>query len=258
MKLHPTAVIHEESRLGSNVEVGPHAVIEDHVVIGDNCRIMAGAHIKSFTTMGSDNAVHTGAVIGDVPQDLSFGGERSYVRIGNHNVFREHATVHRGTTPESITTIGDHNFFMVNAHVAHNCSVGNKVVMVNNSSLAGHVEVEDSAMLSSCCLVHQFCRVGQYSLMRGASRTSKDVPPFCILDDVHTVRALNLVGLQRAGFSEERIRSLKKSFSILFRSGKKMSAALEEVETTVPLTEDVRYLLEFIRSSERGVAFGKK
>ena len=258
MKLHPTAVIHEESKLGSNVEVGPHAVIEEHVVIGDNCRIMAAAHIKSFTTMGADNTVHTGAVIGDVPQDLSFGGERSYVRIGNHNTFREHATVHRGTKPESVTSIGDRNFFMVNAHVAHNCTVGNQVVMVNNSSLAGHVEVENAAMLGSCCLVHQFCRVGRYSLMRGAAGTSKDVPPFCIVDGLHTVRALNLVGLQRAGFSAERIRSLKKSFSILFRSGKKRSVALEEVEATVPLTEDVRYLVEFIRSSERGVAFGKK
>ncbi|MBI4772722.1 MAG: acyl-ACP--UDP-N-acetylglucosamine O-acyltransferase [Deltaproteobacteria bacterium] len=258
MKVHPTAVIHEESSLGSDVEVGPYAVIEDHVVIGDHCRIMAGAHIKSYTTMGSYNTIHTGAVIGDLPQDLSFEGERSYVRIGDHNIFREHATVHRGTKPESVTTIGDHNFFMVNAHVAHNCSVGNHVIMVNNSSLAGHVEVQDSAMLSSLCLVHQFCRVGRHSLMRGAARTSKDVPPFCIVDGVHTVRALNLVGLQRAGFSEERIRSLKKSFSIVFRSGKRLSTALEEVEATVPQTPDVQHLLEFMRSSERGVAFGKK
>jgi len=258
MKLHPTAVIHEESTLGSDVEVGPFAVIEEHVVIGDHCRIMAGAHIKAFTTMGSHNTVHTGAVIGDLPQDLSFEGQRSYVSIGSHNIFREHATVHRGTKAESATTIGDHNFFMVNAHVAHNCSVGNHVIMVNNSSLAGHVLVEDNAMLSSLCLVHQFCRVGRYSLMRGSARTSKDIPPFCIVDGVHTVRALNVIGLQRAGFSEERMRSLKKSFSILFRSGKRQVTALEEVETTVPQTPDVRHLVEFIRSSERGVAFGKK
>jgi UDP-N-acetylglucosamine acyltransferase len=258
MKIHPTAVIHPGAKPASDVEVGPYAVIEDHVVIGEGCRIMAGAHIKAFTTMGKSNIVHTGAVLGDLPQDLAFGDEESYLHIGDNNRFREHFTAHRGTKPGSATVIGNDCFFMVDSHVAHNCTIGDHVVMVNNALLAGYVEVGDHVTISGGCMVHQFVRIGRFAFMRGGSSTSRDVPPFCMLDGVHTVRGINLVGLQRAGFSKERIRAVKNAYAILFGTARNLSKAMERVEAEVPRTEDVVYLLEFIRSSNRGVAFGKK
>lgn len=258
MLIDPAAVVSPDAELAADVEIGPFAVIERQVAIGKGCRIMAGAHIKAFTRLGTGNTVHTGAVLGDLPQDTAFSGAESYLVVGDHNRFREYATVHRGTKPGSTTVIGSHNFFMVNAHVAHNCRVGNHVIMVNNSALAGYVEVEDHATLSAGCMVHQFCRVGKYAFMRGLSGASRDVPPFCILDEIHVVRALNLVGLRRAGFSQERIRALRLSFEILFRSGTNLSHAAERVESEVPATDDVRYLLEFIRTAKRGVAVGKR
>ncbi len=258
MKIHPTAVVHPDADLASDIEVGPYAVIEDHVSIGQGCRIMAGAHIKSFTTMGEGNMVHTGAVIGDLPQDLAFENRESYLQIGDNNRFREHFTAHRGTKPGSTTVIGNDCFFMVGSHVAHNCSIGDHVVLVNNALLAGYVEVEDHVTMSGGCLVHQFCRIGRFAFMRGGSSTSRDVPPFCMVDGIHTVRGINLVGLQRAGFSKDRIRALKNAFAMLFSSACNLSKAVERVQAEVPQTEDVVYLLEFIRASKRGVAAGKK
>jgi UDP-N-acetylglucosamine acyltransferase len=180
------------------------------------------------------------------------------VTIGDGNTFRENVTIHRGTKPNSHTVIGDHNLFMVNSHLAHNNTIGSHVTMVNNSVLAGYVQVQDYATIGAYCSVHQFCRVGKYAFMRGYARASRDVPPYCIVEELHTVRALNLVGLKRGGFSEGRLRALKQAFRLLFRSERNLKLAMERVEQEVELTEEVRYLLDFIKQSKRGVAVGKR
>ncbi len=253
-EIHPSAIIHPGAELDEDVFIGPYSIIEENVRIGKGTRIVALAHIKGFTSLGCGNTIHTGVVIGEDPQDHAFAGEPSYVRIGDDNVFRENVTVHRGTTPGSETIIGDHNLFMVNSHVAHNNVVGDHVIMVNNSCLAGYVTVGNHATIGAYCSVHQFCRVGEHAFMRGYSRSSRDVPPYCIVEELHTVRSLNLVGLRRGGFGSERIRALKHAFSLLFRSKGNLKAAAEHVEKEVELTADVRHLLEFIRSSKKGVA----
>jgi UDP-N-acetylglucosamine acyltransferase len=256
--VHPTAVVDPKAKLDDGVKIGPYTVVEEHVTIGRGTHVLALAHIKGHTTLGCNNVIHTGAVLGEVPQDRAFGGKPSYVSIGDDNIFRENVTVHRGSKPESQTIIGNSNFFMVNAHVAHNNVIGSHVIMVNNSVLAGYVEVQDYATIGAFCAVHQFCRVGKYAFMRGYARASRDVPPYCIVEELHRVRALNAVGLKRAGFSTERLHALKQAFQLLFRSERNLKLAMERVEHNVEMTEDVRYLLDFIKLSKRGVAVSKR
>jgi UDP-N-acetylglucosamine acyltransferase len=258
IEVHPTALVHPKAKLDDGVKIGPFSVVEEHVAMGKDTHVLALAHIKGHTTLGCNNIIHTGAVIGEAPQDRAFEGKTSYVTIGDNNVFRENVTVHRGSKLESKTVIGNNNLFMVNAHVAHNNVIGDHVIMVNNSVLAGYVEVQDHATIGAYCAVHQFCRVGKYAFMRGYARASRDVPPFCIVEELHTVRALNVVGLKRAGFSSDRLHALKEAFKLLFRSERNLKLAMERVEREVELTEDVRFLLDFIKLSKRGVAVGQR
>lgn len=252
--IHPTAIVDPSVRLDGDVEIGPHAFIDADVTLGAGCRIMHGAHIGRWTTMGADNRVYPGAVIGLDPQDVGYNGERADTVIGSRNIFREGVTVHRGNREDTRTLIGNDNFFMVNSHVAHNCTVGDNVILVNGALLAGHVEIADRVIISGNCQIHQFVRIGSYAMMRGGSRLTKDLPPFCVNDDINRVRAINTVGLKRGGFDRERLRSIKNAFKILFRSGLSTSAALEKIEADLPVTDDTRYLLDFIRQSERGIA----
>jgi UDP-N-acetylglucosamine acyltransferase len=258
MKIDATARIGPDVELAPGVKIGPGVIIAGPTRIGAGTRIQAHAYIGPYTTMGEDNLISFGAIIGHEPQDYAFKGEASYTVIGNHNIIREYATIHRGTVPGSATRVGDHNFIMALAHMAHNSSLGNQVIVINGALIGGYVEVQDRAVISGNCVVHQFCRVGQLAMMRGGSRASRDLPPFCISDWEHTVRALNLVGLKRAGFDRERIRALKEAFKILFFQRGNLKQAIQRVEAEVSLTADVRYLLEFIRQSKRGVAMGAK
>ncbi|MGQ9921335.1 MAG: acyl-ACP--UDP-N-acetylglucosamine O-acyltransferase [Desulfobacca sp.] len=258
MKIDPTARIGAEVELAAGVEIGPGVIIEGPTQIGAGTRIQAHAYIGPYTTIGAQNLISFGAVIGHEPQDYAFRGEPSYTIIGNHNIIREYVTIHRGTAPGSATRVGDHNFLMALSHLAHNSSVGNHVIVINGALIGGYVEVQDRALISGNCVIHQFCRVGRLAMMRGGSRASRDIPPFCISDREHTVRALNLVGLQRAGFDRDRIAALKKAFRLLFRRRVNVRAALVQVEAEVPMTADVRYLVDFIRQSKRGVALGPK
>ncbi len=257
MPIHPTAIIDARAEIDSTAEIGPYVVVDGAVRIGPRTRVMAQATILGWTELGADNVVHPTAVLGGDPQDLKYAGAPTYLRIGDRNVFREHMQVHRGTAPESATVIGNDNYFMAASHVAHNCHIGNQVILVNGSMLGGHVEVNDQAIISGNCTVHQFCRVGRLSMMRGMSRSSRDVPPFCILDELHVVRGINRVGLRRAGMSVERIRAIQRAFARLFGSAGNLSlrvAALEEGE----VSDDVRELIDFIRGSKRGVAAGPR
>ncbi len=257
MSIHPTAVIDSRAEIDPSAEIGPYVVIEGPVRIGARTRVGAHAVLLGHTTLGEDNVIHSGAVIGDLPQDAAYAGGESFVEIGRGNVIREHVQIHRGTKPGSRTRIGDGNFFMTNAHVAHNCTIGNRVIVATGAALGGYVEVEDGAFISGNCVVHQYVRVGKLALLRGLSRTSRDVPPFCIMDGTHTVRALNRVGLVRAGYAREQIRALHRAFVHLFARRGNLNVRMQQLESQ-ELTEEVRYLLAFIRSSKRGVCVGPK
>ncbi len=255
MPVHPTAIVDLRATLDGSAEIGPYVVIDGPVTIGPRTRVLAGAYLTGRTEIGADNVVHPGVVLGHEPQDLAYRGAETGLRIGDRNVFREHAEVHRGTQAGTWTEIGDDNYLMSQAHVGHNCRLGSNVILATGATLGGHVVVEDQAFISGNCVVHQHCRVGRLVIMRGLSRASRDLPPFAIIDGTHTVRGLNRVGLRRAGFDRERLRALATAFRILFRTRTNLSAAMARVEVEVR-SADVDHLLAFIRSSRRGVAFG--
>jgi UDP-N-acetylglucosamine acyltransferase len=253
--VHPTALVDARADLDPTSDIGPYVVIDGPVRIAARTRVLAGAYLTGRTEIGVDNVIHPGAVVGHEPQDLGYRGAETGLRIGDRNVFREHTEVHRGTQAGTWTEIGDDNYLMSQAHVAHNCRIGNAVIMATGATLGGHVLVEDQAFISGNCVVHQHCRVGRLSIMRGLSRASRDVPPFAIVDETHTVRGLNRVGLRRAGFERDRIRALATAFRILFHARTNLALAMARVEAE-PRSPEVDYLLAFIRGSRRGVAFG--
>jgi UDP-N-acetylglucosamine acyltransferase len=255
--IHPTAIVDPRAEVDPSAELGPYVVVEGPVRIGPRTRLMAGVHVMGRTEIGPDNTLHSGVVLGDLPQDLGFRGTETGLRIGARNVFREHVVAHRGTQPDTWTEIGDDNFLMSNAHVAHNCRLGNNVVLASGALLGGHVLVEDQAFVSGNCVVHQHCRVGTLSIMRGLSRAARDVPPFALMDETHVVRGLNRVGLRRAGFDRTRITALTIAFRILFRTPTNLRTAMERVAAEVS-SPDVDHLLAFIRGTRRGVARGPR
>ena len=255
--IDPTARISPTARIADDAEIGPNVQVGDHSVVGSGTRIMANAVIGPWTTVGENNVIHFGAIVGHDPQDFGYKGEESYTVVGNGNIIREYATIHRGNRPGTTTAVGDNNFFMIQSHVAHNCEIGNNIILAGGALLAGHVCVADRAIISGNCVVHQFCRIGRFAMMRGLSRTSRDVPPFCIMDETHTVKSLNLVGLRRNGFDVKRVRAIKNAFAVLFRSGLNMPNAVARVEAELDVTDDVREMLDFIKGSKRGVCFGR-
>jgi UDP-N-acetylglucosamine acyltransferase len=258
MSIDNTARIAPEAELAPGVTVGPGVIIEGPSRIGAGTRILAHAYVGPHTTIGKGNLIGFGAVVGYEPQDYAFQGEESYTVIGDHNIIREYATIHRGTKQGSATRVGNHNFLMALSHLAHNAQVGDHVIVVNGALVGGYVEVADRAFISGNCVIHQFCRVGTLAMMRGGSRTSRDVPPYSIIDGAHLVRGVNLVGLKRAGFTSDQITPLRQAFRVLFARRGHLSRAVERVEAEVPLTPEVRHLLDFITSSKRGVALGPR
>lgn len=250
--IHPHAVVDSAAQLGRNVRVGPGAIIEAGAIVGDDCEIRANAIITGSTTLGSGNQVGYGAVVGAEPQDLGYKGAPTRVVIGNNNVLREYATVHRGTKEGSETVVGDNNFLMVGVHVAHNCRIGNHVIIVNNVLLAGYVEIQDRAFLGGGSVIHQFTRVGELAIMRGLTRISKDVPPYFAAATTNHVSGLNRVGMKRAGLTPEARRSVQNLYVTLYRSGLNTTQAMEKLESE-PLTAEARKVVEFIRASKRGI-----
>lgn len=229
-QIHPTAIVSTGAHLGDGVVVGPYVIIDDDVAIGSKSVIGPHAVIHRYVRMGERNHIHAHAVIGDLPQDLSFEGTESWVEIGDQNTFREGVTIHRAMTPDSPTRIGSNCLLMAYAHVAHDCHVGDEVVLTNNTCLGGHVEIGDSAMLGGGVVVHQFVRVGSCVMVAGFVAVRKDVLPFCLLagDPLRHYR-LNTVGLHRAGITGERYRVLENAFRAL-RSGQELNALTESRE----------------------------
>jgi UDP-N-acetylglucosamine acyltransferase len=255
-RIHPSAVIGDKVELGPGVEIGPFCFLDGKIRIGARTRLIAHVTILGDTDLGEENVLHPNVVIGDEPQDLAYSGESRRVRIGSRNVFREGVTIHRGSEHGDVTVIGDKNFFMQNSHAAHDCRIGNSAIIAGGALLAGWVEVGDGALVSGNCVVHQYVRIGRLAMMRGLSRTSRDVPPFCLMDLTHTLRGINSVGMRRAGFDASAIRAVRNAFSRLFAERQNLRLALDRLAESGPLTPEVTEMLDFIRASKRGVAFG--
>lgn len=255
--IHPTAVVSADAEVDPTASLGPYVVVDGPVRIGPDTTVLAHAVIRGATVIGARNVVHPGVVLGGEPQDLAYRGGETFLTIGDDNVFREHAQAHRGTVPGSTTVIGNGNYFMQNAHVAHNCRIGDATIVAGGALLAGHVELADRAFVSGNCVVHQHVRIGTLALLRGLSRTSRDVPPFCLMDGTHTIRGVNVVGLRRAGFTPARIAHIRRAVAALFRRPVHLGGALERLASE-PMTDDVRHLVEFIRASTRGVCLAPR
>ena len=250
--IHPTAVIHPKAILDATVQVGPYAVIDADVELGAHCVVGPHVYLTGHTKIGAHNRFHAGSVIGDAPQDLKYRDAPTGVRIGDHNVFREHVTVHRATTPEGETRLGSNNFLMAHCHVGHDCRLGDQVILANGALLGGHVTVQDRAFLSGNCLVHQFVRVGTLAIMQGGSAISKDLPPFTVARGDNGLCGLNVVGLRRAGFTAAQRLELKQLYHALFRSGRSWQAALAEAQEKFS-SPAARIFLEFVAAAKRGV-----
>ena len=250
--IHPTAIVHPQARLDPTVRVGPYAVIDEAVTLGANCVVGPHAYLTGATTIGANNTFHAGCVIGDAPQDLKYKNDPTKLRIGDGNVFREHVTIHRSNKLEEDTVIGSNNFFMANSHVAHNCVIGNHVILANGALLGGHATVHDRAFISGNCLVHQFTRVGTLAMMQGGSAISKDLPPFCVAMEENQMCGLNIVGLRRANISSEQRLELKRLYHHLFRGGKSLREAIATAQKDFS-GAPAKTLLEFVATAKRGV-----
>lgn len=261
VKIHPTAIVHPGAKLSEEVDVGPYAQIGEHVSIGARTKIGASCIVEGRTVCGEDNQFFAGAVIGSIPQDLKYQGETNQLTIGSRNRIREYVTINPGTQGGgSKTAIGDDNLLMAYAHIAHDCVIGNRVIIANAGTLAGHILVEDRAVIGGLVGVHQFVRIGTLAIIGGVSRITKDVPPYamCVGNPTAHVYGLNVEGLRRAGMTQETKRALKQAFKILFNSGLAFSHAIAQVERDVTKCPEVAHLLEFIRHSKRGVAAGAR
>jgi UDP-N-acetylglucosamine acyltransferase len=248
-----TARVHPEARVGPQASIGEYAIVEEDVVIGASCRLEPYVFVKRWTTLGERNEISAGTVLGTDPLDKNFTGQRSYLRIGDGNIIREHYTISRGTEPESVTTIGNGNYIMTSGHIAHNCVIGNNCVIASCALVAGHAHVEDQAFISGGVVIHQYSKIGRLAMIGGNSRVNLDVPPFFLYTDFNArPNGLNVVGLKRAGFTTEEIAALKSAYRILYRSGLKLKDALARIAAELD-TEHTRHLVKFIESSERGI-----
>ncbi|HEY6929774.1 MAG TPA: acyl-ACP--UDP-N-acetylglucosamine O-acyltransferase [Thermoanaerobaculia bacterium] len=251
--VHPTAIVASSARLGDGVSIGPYAMIGDEVVLGPGTSVGAYASIQGPTVLGSENRVFPHAVLGFEPQDLKYRGEPSRLVVGARNIFREFCTIHRGTAATGETVIGDENFFLAYTHVAHDCHIGSHCIFSNNASLGGHIEVGDGVVLSAFVGGHQFTRIGSYAFVGAFTPIRQDILPFCKTDgnDAKTY-GLNKIGLERNGFSKERVAILDKAYRILIRSKLNTKQAVERLESELSGHPDVRYLIDFVTSAKRG------
>jgi UDP-N-acetylglucosamine acyltransferase len=251
MDIHPSAIVSPRAEIAADVSVGPYVLIEEDVTIGEGCEIASHAVIKRFTTLGRRNRVYEHAVLGGEPQDVKFRGEASRLVIGDDNLIREFATLHRASGEGQETRIGSRNFLMIGTHVAHNCLIGDDNIFANGVALAGHILVEDHVFLSNNVGGHQFVRFGRFAMVGGKSKIVQDVLPFFTTDgNPPRARGTNAVGLRRAGFDGASRRALKNAYQILFRRGLKLEDALSEMAQLKD--EHVDHLIGFIRASERG------
>lgn len=254
-EIHSTAVVHQKAEIGEDVKIGPFSLIGEHVKIGRGTEVASHGVIEGWTDIGEDCRIFPFATIGMIPQDLKFGGEKSRIQIGCRNTIREYVTINRGTTGGGgVTTIGNDNLLMAYAHIAHDCHIGDHVVLANAATLAGHITVQDYASVGGLVGIHQFVKIGRYTFIGGCSAVSQDVSPFVTASGNRIkLYGLNVVGLKRRGFSEERLVLLKKAYQILFRSRQTVKDAIKKVRDELADSPDAQELATFIETSERGV-----
>jgi len=252
--IHPTAIVDPACELGTDVVIGPYCILGPAVTVGDGCWLQHQVTLLGPSVIGPRNRFYAGAMIGQQSQDLKYRGEPTHLEIGEGNTFREFATVHRATAPGDTTRVGSFGNFLAYTHIAHDCIVGDRVIFSNNGTLAGHVTVEDGAIIGGLTAIHQFCRIGRHAITGGCSKIVQDVPPFMIADgNPAEVRGVNQVGLERAGFGAEAIRVLREAWKILWKSGLNTSQALERVRADLPQLPEIQHLLAFFEQSKRGV-----
>lgn len=252
-KIHPSAIVEKGAELADSVVIGPFSYIGPEVIIGDGTLIETCVRIEGRVTIGKNNKILHGTVIGTPPQDVNYLGENTGVIIGSNNIIREYVTIHRATGDGNFTVIGDENFLMAYVHIAHNCKIGSKVIISNASQLGGYVEVEDHAFLSALIPIHQYCRIGEYSMTGGLSRVNQDVPPYMLVAGVPVaVYGLNIIGLKRKGFKRETIDLLKEAFHLLYTRGLKLDEAVSRI-LSLGNHKELLHLANFIKGSKRGI-----
>jgi UDP-N-acetylglucosamine acyltransferase len=254
MNVHTTAIIDPEAEIGVDVTIGPYCVIGPAVVLREGCWLQNHVTLCGPTKIGARNRFYAYCSIGQQSQDLKYAGEPTYLEIGHENVFREFVTVSRATGKGNVTRIGNRGNFLAYSHIAHDCDVGDRVIFSNNATLGGHVVVEEYAVLGGLTAVHQFCRIGKHAITGGCTKVVQDVPPFMIVDgNPAEVRGVNLVGLERRGFSHDTIRALKEAYRILYRAKLNTKQALEELgRNGLAEISEVNDLMKFIEVSQRG------
>jgi len=253
--IHETAIVHPKAEVGENVEIGAYSIVRENVTIGSRTKIGPHVVIDPYVDIGSDCRIFQFAAIGAEPQDLKFSGEKTFVKIGSGNVIREFVTIHRGTADGSgVTEIGEDNLIMAYSHIAHDCKLGRRIVLSNNATLAGHITIGDYSVIGGLVAIHQFVRVGNFAFIGGKSAVVKDIPPYMIAaGDRAKLHGLNVVGLKRQGFSNNTLAMLKKAYRLVFRIGLTLNEAIERVAAEVEQVPEVVHLIEFIKSSERGI-----
>jgi UDP-N-acetylglucosamine acyltransferase len=253
--IHPTAIIHPKARLGEGCDIGPYCIIGEHVELGAQCKLHSHVVIDGHTRLGQGNEIFPFASIGLKTQDLKWKGGITRTAIGDHNTFRENVTIHSATSDGEVTAIGSNNHILAYCHIAHNCTLGNRIIMSNVATLAGHVTVEDHAIVGGLAAVHQFCRLGKMSIVGGCSKVVQDVPPFMLVDgNPGETRTINKVGLERNGVPEATQSALRQCYKILFREGLTIPNAVDKIEKKFPQIDEVQHLIKFVRTSERGIS----
>jgi len=253
--IHPTAVIHARAQIGAGCFIGPYCVIGENVTLGDHCRLHSHVVIDGHTTLGEGNEIFPFASIGLKTQDLKWKGGITRTQIGSHNTFREYVSIHSATGDGETTTVGSHNHILAYCHIAHNVTLGDSIIMSNVATLAGHIVVEDRAVIGGLAAVHQFCRIGTMSIIGGCSKVVQDVPPYMLADgNPARARTINKVGLERNGVAEEAQAALKQAYKILFREGLTIPNALAKIESDLPPLPELSRLADFVRASERGIS----
>lgn len=253
--IHPTALVKDGAKLGKEVEIGPYCIIGENVKIGEGTKISSGVSIQGWTKIGRRCQILQGTIIGTPAQDVHHTGGKSFVEIGDDNLIREYVTIHRGTKEESTTHVGSNNFLMAYCHIAHNCWVGNEVVIANMGTLAGYVRLENKAIIGGLSAAHQYVRIGTLAMIGGCTKIIKDIPPFTLADgNPASLYGLNVIGLRRAGFTAATRSSLNKAYKILFRTGLNTMQALKKIENELESIPEIDYLCNFINKSQRGIS----
>jgi len=253
-KIHKTSIVHKNALIGKNVEIGPFSIIEEHVEIGDNTKIGPNVLIRNYTSIGMDCNIFNGAVIGEVPMDLKFDGEDSKLIIGDRTVIREFCTLHRGTKETGLTKVGSDCLIMSYAHVAHDVVIGDNVIVSISVNIAGHVEVDDFAIIGGCTPVHQFCKIGKHAFIGGGRLVLKDVPPYILAtSEPLKYSGINSVGLRRKKFTLESRTLIKKAYHLIYQSNLNISQAVESIKLDFEQTDEIKTILNFINKSDRGL-----